>query len=105
MPEEELYDLDRDPHEIDNLAGDPEHRADPGRLREVLDAWIDETDDQGRTARAARADPKPGRDPDRPPRPSPATRCPSGEMDYKPEAQAKEHLIIKMLLRLRFRLV
>jgi len=49
MPEEELYDLETDPHEIDNLASMPEHRATQERLRGVLDRWIEETDDQGRT--------------------------------------------------------
>ena len=52
MPEEELYDLTRDPHEIDNLAARPEHQADLQRLRKVLEAWIDETDDQGRIPEA-----------------------------------------------------
>lgn len=49
MPEEELYDLERDPHEVDNLAGKAEHRETLERLRKVLDAWIEETDDKGRT--------------------------------------------------------
>jgi arylsulfatase A-like enzyme len=49
MPAEELYDLERDPHEIDNLAGRPEHRATLGRLRAVLDEWIEKSGDQGRT--------------------------------------------------------
>ena len=48
MPAVELYDLDRDPHEITNLAADPAHRATLDRLRSVLDAWLVETDDQGR---------------------------------------------------------
>jgi arylsulfatase A-like enzyme len=48
MPEEELYDLSSDPHEIRNLAGSPEHRKALDRLRKVLDDWIVETDDQGR---------------------------------------------------------
>jgi arylsulfatase A-like enzyme len=48
MPEEELYDLDADPHEIDNLAGKPEYRQTLLRLRRVLDQWIEETNDQGR---------------------------------------------------------
>lgn len=48
MPPEELYDLDRDPHEIDNLATKPEHRATLDRLRAALDAWLVESDDQGR---------------------------------------------------------
>jgi arylsulfatase A-like enzyme len=49
MPEEELYDLQADPHEIANLAGRPEHRATLERLRKVLETWIAETNDQGRT--------------------------------------------------------
>jgi N-sulfoglucosamine sulfohydrolase len=53
MPEDELYDLTRDPHEIDNLAGRPEYEADLSRLRKALDVWIDETDDQGRIPEAA----------------------------------------------------
>jgi arylsulfatase A-like enzyme len=48
MPAEELYDLTRDPHEINNLAARPEYQAERDRLRNVLAAWIDETDDQGR---------------------------------------------------------
>ena len=48
MPEEELYDLETDPHEVDNLAASPEHRATQERLRKVLDGWIVESDDQGR---------------------------------------------------------
>jgi arylsulfatase A-like enzyme len=52
MPEEELYDLTRDPHEIDNLAARPEHQADLNRLRKRLEMWIHETDDQGRIPEA-----------------------------------------------------
>lgn len=48
MPEEELYDTTADPHEIRNLAGSPEHAAELARLRKTLNAWIEETDDQGR---------------------------------------------------------
>jgi arylsulfatase A-like enzyme len=48
MPQEELYDLGSDPHEIENLAGKPEHRPTLERLRRVLDEWIEETNDQGR---------------------------------------------------------
>ena len=50
MPDEELYDLENDPYEINNLAvsADPEHRRVLQQLRDVLDGWIEETDDQGR---------------------------------------------------------
>ncbi len=43
MPAEELYDLDRDPHEIRNLADSAEHREVLGRLRASLEAWIEES--------------------------------------------------------------
>ncbi len=50
MPEEELYDLQEDPHEINNLAksNQPEHRAARERLSSILNAWIERTNDQGR---------------------------------------------------------
>ena len=48
-PAEELYDLDTDPHETENLVSSPdrEHQEALGRLRRHLRQWIDETDDQG----------------------------------------------------------
>jgi N-sulfoglucosamine sulfohydrolase len=50
MPAEELYDLDSDPWEINNLASSdkPEHQAVLKRLRAVLEKWIEDTQDQGR---------------------------------------------------------
>lgn len=73
MPAEELYDLDADPHEIRNLAASdqPEHKVALGRLRKVLDRWIEATDDQGRVPEpaevvAARGATRPGSDPDGP---------------------------------------
>lgn len=50
MPEEELYDLEADPHEINNLIAStkPEHQAARERLREALTDWIEESKDQGR---------------------------------------------------------
>ena len=42
---EELYDTQADPHEIDNLADDPAHRATLARLRGALDRWIQQTGD------------------------------------------------------------
>jgi arylsulfatase A-like enzyme len=50
MPEEELYDLETDPHQIHNLAASPkpEHQAAITRLRQTLENWIVESNDQGR---------------------------------------------------------
>jgi hypothetical protein len=50
MPEEEFYDLQADPWEINNLAKSdkPEHQAELKKLRGVLEKWIEDTDDQGR---------------------------------------------------------
>jgi arylsulfatase A-like enzyme len=70
MPPEELYDLNTDPYEINNLAGStkPEHRAALKRLRAALNKWIEETNDQGRTLEppalaAAKGATKPGSNP------------------------------------------
>jgi arylsulfatase A-like enzyme len=49
-PEFEFYDVLEDPHEVSNLAGDPRRREDFLRLCAVLDKWIEESQDQGRTA-------------------------------------------------------
>uniref|UniRef100_UPI003567705B sulfatase/phosphatase domain-containing protein n=1 Tax=Stieleria sp. TaxID=2795976 RepID=UPI003567705B len=49
-PAEELYDLKNDPHEIHNLAGDPQFAEKLTELRQRLDVWMEETDDQGRRA-------------------------------------------------------
>ncbi|MBL7645816.1 MAG: sulfatase-like hydrolase/transferase [Candidatus Hydrogenedentes bacterium] len=46
-PEEELYDLDADPHEINNLAGDPAFEGELQRLRKVHLEWAHETKDLG----------------------------------------------------------
>ena len=46
-PGEELYDLANDPHEINNLAADPKHKAELERHRKILAGWIEETGDQG----------------------------------------------------------
>jgi arylsulfatase A-like enzyme len=46
-PKEELYDLENDPHEINNLAYVPEYQGTLGRLRESLDGWIADTRDKG----------------------------------------------------------
>jgi N-sulfoglucosamine sulfohydrolase len=48
-PEVELYDHQSDPHEVRNLADEPRHRKTRQRLTALLDQWIIETNDQGRT--------------------------------------------------------
>lgn len=48
-PAEELYDLDNDPWETNNLAADPAHAATLSELRTRLDHWIAETGDEGGT--------------------------------------------------------
>jgi N-sulfoglucosamine sulfohydrolase len=48
MPEEELYDLEADPHEIRNLANSADHQPVRKRLQQVLTKWIAESRDQGR---------------------------------------------------------
>jgi N-sulfoglucosamine sulfohydrolase len=49
LPDEELYDTQLDPYEIDNLAGSrlPEHREALARLRTALKVWITATGDLG----------------------------------------------------------
>lgn len=51
-PAEELYDLDNDPYETNNLAASElsEHQAVRKRLSAELERWIERTNDQGRTA-------------------------------------------------------
>jgi N-sulfoglucosamine sulfohydrolase len=46
-PKEELYDLEADPHEVKNLAGDATQEKTLAHLRALLDAWIANTGDQG----------------------------------------------------------
>jgi arylsulfatase A-like enzyme len=45
---EELYDLEKDPYELQNLAGDPAHRRTLEALRGRLDGWMEATNDHGR---------------------------------------------------------
>jgi len=47
-PSEELYDLRTDPHELHNLAANPQREHDLKRHRAMLEEWIEETGDQGR---------------------------------------------------------
>jgi N-sulfoglucosamine sulfohydrolase len=48
MPKEELYDLNADPHETNNLALRSDFQSTRLRLRGVLEKWIEESRDQGR---------------------------------------------------------
>lgn len=70
MPPEELYDMETDPYQINNLVNSPQpaHRAALKRLHGVLEKWIEETNDQGRNLEppeiaAAKGVTKPGSDP------------------------------------------
>jgi len=46
-PIEELYDIHNDPHEVNNLAGDPNYKVVLERLRKVHLEWMKETGDVG----------------------------------------------------------
>ena len=46
-PPEELYDVQADPHEINNLADDPALRDVLDRMRSELDAWMLDIDEKG----------------------------------------------------------
>ncbi|HEX6987675.1 MAG TPA: hypothetical protein VF170_20010, partial [Planctomycetaceae bacterium] len=46
-PAEELFDLRSDPHELENLAADPDHAETLARLRSELDAWMAGQGDEG----------------------------------------------------------
>jgi len=46
-PEEELYELKRDPHEIKNLATDPAFAGIMEHHRQILSQWQERTNDQG----------------------------------------------------------
>jgi arylsulfatase A-like enzyme len=50
--QEELYDLQTDPHETKNLAGDAAHKETLVKLRNRLDEWMEKTNDHGRTPEA-----------------------------------------------------
>ncbi|HPA17639.1 MAG TPA: hypothetical protein PLU30_07810 [Verrucomicrobiae bacterium] len=47
-PHEELYDLERDPFELTDIAGQPQHQATLARVRAALEAWLEQTHDTGR---------------------------------------------------------
>jgi N-sulfoglucosamine sulfohydrolase len=51
-PAEELYDTQVDPHEINNLASDPQYEAELKRLRKALDRWLRGVGDMGHVSEA-----------------------------------------------------
>jgi hypothetical protein len=46
-PVEELYDIEKDPFEIHNLADDPDYNSELTHLRSTLYEWMNETNDAG----------------------------------------------------------
>ena len=46
-PEYEFYDLQQDPWELENLIGDPKHRARIGRMKRELERWMAQQGDSG----------------------------------------------------------
>ncbi len=47
-PAEELYDMEKDPHQINNLADDPAYSKVMTEHRKILNDWMKRTDDKGR---------------------------------------------------------
>lgn len=47
-PSEELYDLSKDPHEMENVASDPAYGKTLKRMRDDVNQWIIDSDDKGR---------------------------------------------------------
>jgi arylsulfatase A-like enzyme len=52
-PPEELYDVQHDPHEINNLANNPEFADKLKDMRARLETWMADTDDKGRVPETA----------------------------------------------------
>lgn len=52
-PEEELYNIANDPHQIHNLAEDPTYAAQLKKHRNILKKWMRKTDDQGQYPESA----------------------------------------------------
>ncbi len=48
-PKEELYHLENDPHELNNLTQNPDYREQLEKMRRILAQWIERTDDHGET--------------------------------------------------------
>ena len=49
-PPEELYDVQQDPYEINNLAANPDYATKLAKMRRQLDDWMKTTDDKGQQA-------------------------------------------------------
>jgi N-sulfoglucosamine sulfohydrolase len=45
--EEELYNIIKDPNELNNLADEPQYKADLERMRKVHEQWMEDIDDKG----------------------------------------------------------
>ena len=45
---EELYDLENDPFELNNLSDNADYKEELNKLSNVLDDWLEEIDDLGR---------------------------------------------------------
>ena len=52
-PVEELFDMQADPHELNNLAQDPRYAEQLSKMRQALDDWMESSGDQGRTPESA----------------------------------------------------
>ena len=52
-PAEELYDLEADPHELNNLAANAAHQSTLKKLRARLNDWMKSTEDKGREPETA----------------------------------------------------
>lgn len=46
-PAEEFYDLEKDPYELSNLAGNPQFKKQQDNLSKQLDVWMEQQKDQG----------------------------------------------------------
>lgn len=51
-PKEELYDIVKDPYELNNLANDKSHIIQLSKMRNILEQWIIETGDKGQVPEA-----------------------------------------------------
>ncbi|MEC8556747.1 MAG: sulfatase [Planctomycetota bacterium] len=52
-PVEELFDMQADPHELNNLAQDPRYAAQLSKMRQALEDWMESSGDQGRKPESA----------------------------------------------------